>query len=76
MRRCMLTVPPAMPEDTYEYLCARARERFGDDLCFERRNEDVIGGFMLELDGTVHDLTLRTQLDTLRTQLQYEEGQT
>ncbi len=75
MRRCILTVPPAMPEATYEYLCARARGKFGDDLCFERRDEDVLGGFILELDGTVYDLTLRTQLETLRAQMEYEEGQ-
>ena len=76
MKTCILTVSPSMTEETYEYLCQRARARFGEDLRFEKRTDDVLGGFMMELDGTVYDLTLRTQLERLKSQMTYEEGQT
>lgn len=67
MRSCVITVARNMSEQTYEFLCERTRERFGSDLSFTKIVDDsVIGGFLMELDGTVYDMTLSTQLNSIR----------
>ena len=77
MRNCVITAASNMSDDTYEYLCAKARAKFGEDIAFTRITDDtVIGGFCMELDGTVYDLTIRTQLDRLKKSMVYEEEQT
>ena len=70
MRTCVITAASNMSEDTFRYLAERVKARFGDDLFVTRvTDESVIGGFSMELDGTVYDMTVRTQLEKLR-----EEG--
>ena len=74
MKECIVTVAPNMSDETYALLCEKAKRRFGEDLRFVRRTEkSVVGGFMLEIGNTVYDLTLKTQLDMLRTHLTQEE---
>ena len=64
MRNCRITVSSGMTDATYAMLCEKAQRRFGADLSFTRVNDDgVIAGFILELDGTVYDMTVNTRLD-------------
>ena len=70
MRNCVITAASNMSDETFRSLAERVRARFGADLSVTRvTDESVIGGFSLELDGTVYDMTIRTQLEKLR-----EEG--
>ena len=65
-----------MSDETFQYLCERTKQKFGADVGFRRvTDETVLGGFILELDGTVYDLSLQTQLETLKTKMVYEEAQ-
>ncbi len=76
MRNCLITAAANMTEETYALLCEKAKGRFGEDLSFRRVTDDtLLGGFILELDGTVYDLSLRTQLETLKQKMVYEEAQ-
>lgn len=76
MRNCTITVAPNMSDETFRYLCEKAERKFGTDISFQRvTDETVLGGFILELDGTVYDLSLQTQLETLKTKMVYEEAQ-
>ena len=76
MRTCVITAASNMSDGTFEYLCDNIRIQFGSDISFTRVTDDrVIGGFCMELDGTVHDLTLATQLDMVKKTMIYEEGQ-
>ena len=67
MRPCVITVAPSMGDGTFDYLVERVRAHFGADVRVTRVNDEgVIGGFYMELDGTVYDMTIRTQLEKLR----------
>lgn len=66
MRNCTVTAASNMSGETYEYLCEKVRQKFGDDIEFTRvTDESVIGGFMLDLNGHIFDLTLATQLKAI-----------
>ena len=76
MRTCYLTVPENMTDETYRLLCEKTATRFGADIVFEKRvDSTLLGGFILELDGTVYDVSLRTQLEQLKAKMVYTEGQ-
>lgn len=63
----MITVARNMSDKTYEFLCERTRARFGSDLSFTKIVDDsIIGGFFMELDGTVYDMTLSTFLKSIK----------
>lgn len=64
----IITAPHCTPQ-TYRYLCDSLTARFGQ-LRFEHRVEqDLLGGFLIQLDGMVYDCTLRTRLRQLRRHL-------
>ncbi len=74
MRNCKITVSSDMTDETYAMLCEKARRRFGADLSFTRIDNDaVIAGFILELDGTVYDVSVGTQLEILKKKMTYGE---
>ena len=74
MRNCRITVSSGRTDATYAMLCEKARRRFGADLSFTRVNDDgVIAGFILELDGTVYDVSVGTQLELLKKKMTYGE---
>lgn len=76
MRTCVITAASNMSDETYGVLCEKIRKKFGEDIEMRRITDDgVIGGFLMELDGTVYDLTLRTQLDIMKKKMAYGEGQ-
>lgn len=64
MKSCVITVSPGMGSETFTYLSERVHARFGEDLHITRVDDaDVIGGFYMELDGTVYDMTVKTRLE-------------
>ena len=73
MRNCTVTAASNMSGETYEYLCEKVRRKFGDDIEFTRvTDEAVIGGFILDLNGHIFDLTLATQLKAMGKHLREE----
>ncbi len=73
MRKCTVTAASNMSGETYEYLCEKVRKKFGDDIEFTRKtDESVIGGFILDLNGHIFDLSLATQLKAMGRHLREE----
>ena len=73
MRNCTVTAASNMSGETYEYLCEKVRQKFGDDIEFTRvTDEAVIGGFILDLNGHIFDLSLATQLKVMGKHLREE----
>ena len=73
MRKCTVTAASNMSGETYEYLCEKVRRKFGDDIEFTRKTDDsVIGGFILDLNGHIFDLSLATQLKAMGRHLREE----
>ena len=53
-----------MGNETYDYLVSRVHARFGEDVaCTHVNDAELLGGFYMELDGTVYDMTVNTRLD-------------
>ncbi len=73
MRNCTVTAASNMSGETYAYLCEKVRSKFGSDIEFTRKTDDsVIGGFVLDLDGHIFDLSLATQLKAMGRHLREE----
>ena len=73
MRKCTVTAASNMSGKTYEYLCEKVRAKFGDDIEFTRvTDESVIGGFILDLNRHIFDLSLATQLKAMGRHLREE----
>ena len=67
MKKAKVTVASNMSADTYALLCEKTRARFGDDIEFKRLvDDDIIGGFILDIDGMIYDLSLRTEFEKLK----------
>ncbi len=67
MRKAIIKITHSMSDETYETLCKGILEAFGSDIEFEKvYDETLVGGFVLKLDGVVHDHSVRTQLSRLK----------
>ena len=76
MKKCVITAASNLTDETYAMLCEKIKGRFGGDITFCRVTDDgVIGGFIMELDGTVYDLSIGTQLERLKEKMVYGEAQ-
>lgn len=73
MKKCIVTVAENMSDSTYAYLCEKITKKFGTDIDFTKKTDNaVLGGFIMELDGTVWDLSIATQLGIIKEQLKEE----
>ena len=62
-----------MSENTFAYLCGRILKKYGEDIEFTRITDNsILGGFIMELDSEVWDLSLATQLNTIKEQIKEE----
>ena len=76
MKKCTVTAASNMSRDTFEYLCGKLKERFGDEISPELITDDgVIGGCVIDLDGHIFDLSVRTQLEELRKHMNAGNGE-
>ncbi len=75
MKKCTVTAASNMSTETFDYLCGRIKERFGDDFEFELITDDgVIGGCVIDLGGHIFDLSVKTQLEALKKHMNAENG--
>ena len=70
MKTAKILCAPNVSDAAYSYLCQRLRDQFGE-LAFEKAvDPSLVGGFTVLLDGRIYDMSLRTQLDALRSAMQ------
>lgn len=75
MKKCTVTAASNMSRETFEHLCGKLKERFGNDIEPELITDDgVIGGCIIDLDGHIFDLSVRTQLEELRKHMNAANG--
>ena len=73
MRECTVTAASNMSDATYGYLCEKVKAKFGDDIEFSRITDDsVIGGFVLDFNGHIFDLSIASQLKAMGKHLREE----
>lgn len=66
MKTALIVTAPHCTQDTYDWLCRQLTARFGPLAFTHRQQPEVLGGFLVQLDGMVYDCTLRTRMDRLR----------
>ncbi len=67
MREAIIKITHSMSDETYDLLCKGINEVYGADIEFQKiYDETLVGGFVLKLDGVVHDHSVRTQLVRLK----------
>lgn len=70
MKHCVITVRPETTKETFEYICTKARARFGANIGFSRVDDpSIIGGFILQMDAGVYDMSYSALLRDARRHL-------
>ena len=66
MKTAKIVCAGNVSDAAYRDLCARLCAQFGE-IGFEKETDaSLVGGFIVLYDGKVYDMSLRTQLETLR----------
>lgn len=56
-----------MSNETYSLLCDGLKKVIGEDVEFVRSiNNEILGGFVLKIDGTLYDNSIKAQLKELK----------
>lgn len=67
MRKATVKTAENMSNETYEMLTDGIKKKFGGNIEFEKITDNsVVGGFVLELDGIVHDFSVSSQLKRVK----------
>ena len=67
MRKAYITTASNMSDETYSLLCDGIKKTVGEDTEFIRSYDDgIIGGFVLKIDGTLYDNSIKSQLKELK----------
>lgn len=70
MKKCTVTVASNMSGETYGMLCEKTKAKFGADIEFTKKtDDDIIGGFILDMDGMICDCSLSSQLSEMKKHL-------
>lgn len=70
MKNAKVLCAPNVSDAAFAELCERLRARLGDMTIEKETVPDLVGGFTVLFDGKVYDVSLRTQLDALRSAMQ------
>lgn len=66
MKKALIKTAGNMSDETLAMLERGITEKFGDEIEFERvTDETIIGGFILNFDGTVYDWSMASRLAEL-----------
>ncbi|MBE6688359.1 MAG: F0F1 ATP synthase subunit delta [Ruminococcaceae bacterium] len=66
MKRVIITATPAMSEETYKIICGKIENKYGESFEFSRVDDaSIIGGFILNIENKIYDLSTRTRLDEI-----------
>ena len=66
MKQARIICASNVTDAAYAYICQKITERFGETDCERETDASLLGGFIVLLDGRIYDMSLRTQLETLR----------
>ncbi len=70
MKSCVIRVSPRMRGETFDAVCRMAEKKYGGGLSFTRvDDETLLGGFVLERDGEISDLSFSSQLEAVKKQI-------
>ncbi len=67
MKTITVTHAGNLSEDTLAYIRGEIDRKYGEDYVFEVEvNPSLVGGFLLNIDGKVFDVSLKTRLEQMK----------
>lgn len=69
MKQAKIICAPNVTDAAYAYICQKIAQRFGETDCERTTDASLLGGFIVLLDGKIYDMSLRTQMQSLRSSL-------
>ena len=70
MKTCVIRVASRMSGETFDAICRGAEKKYGGGLSFTRVDDDtLLGGFVLDVEGEISDLSFASQLDAAKKQI-------
>ncbi|MGN0526039.1 MAG: F0F1 ATP synthase subunit delta [Acutalibacteraceae bacterium] len=67
MTKAIIKTADNMSDETYLTLVNGIKNKFGEDIEFEKETDNsVLGGFILYLNGVAYDFSVSTQLNRLK----------
>ena len=70
MKTAKILCAPNVSDAAYAVICEKLRAKFGEVAIERETDEHLVGGFTVLFDGKIYDMSLRTQLDALRSAMQ------
>ena len=70
MKRAVIILAPSVSDETYSYILSGLKKKFGEDLDVTKYvKSDLIGGFVLAVNGQIYDVSVKTQLRSIEKDL-------
>lgn len=67
MRKAIITTAGNMSKETFDYICSIVEKKFNEKFEFVRKEDSMlIGGFTLNIEDEIFDLSVKTQLDKFK----------
>lgn len=68
--KAYITVASNMSDETYNTLVSGIKAKYSDEVVFTKTVDDsCLGGFILTINGTVYDNSVKTQLKSIKKHL-------
>ena len=70
MKKAVITVCEGMSESTFNKLSDGVKKKFGDDTSIIKQvDKELLGGFVLTVDGVIYDNSVSSQLKEIKKEL-------
>ena len=69
MKTCVIRVAPHMSGETFAYIRSEAEKKYGPLAVTRVDDESLLGGFVLDVDGEISDLSFAAQLEAVKKQI-------
>lgn len=70
MKKAKIICASNVSEESYAYLCQKFTAQYGE-VAFEKETDpSLLGGFVVLFDGKVYDMSLRAQLNAMRSTIE------
>ncbi len=70
MKKAVITVCEGMSESAFNKLSDGVKKKFGDDTSIIKQvDKELLGGFVLTVDGVIYDNSVSSQLKEIKKEL-------
>lgn len=74
MKEIILTTTSKISGETAAFLTEEVKKAFGSDNIIRKTDDGIIGGFTVKYDGLFYDMSIASQLSSMRETLKKQEA--